>query len=57
MENMPTITEQLRFMAEQLQFQSAKMLKLEKDINRNWCRIYGFFILLVIGVVSVMKMQ
>ena len=64
MENMPTVTEQqlrlmneqLRFQGEELQFMRAKMLKLETNKNRNLCRIYGLFILLVIGIVLVIKM-
>ena len=63
MENMSIVTEQvwimseqLRIQSEQLQFQSAKMIKLETNINRSWCRICGLFILLVVGIVSVMKM-
>ncbi|KAL7184824.1 hypothetical protein ACSBR2_026877 [Camellia fascicularis] len=63
MKKMPTVAEQLRFMteqlrfqSEQLQFQSTKMIKLETNINRSWCRMYGLFILLVIGIVSVMNM-
>ncbi|CAL5337943.1 unnamed protein product [Camellia sinensis] len=58
MENMPTVTEQqlrlmneqLRFQSEELQFLRAKVLGLETDINQNSCRIYGLFILLVIGI-------
>ncbi|CAL5393418.1 unnamed protein product [Camellia sinensis] len=64
MENMPTVTEQqlrlmneqLRFQSEELQFLRAKVLGLETDINQNSCRIYGLFILLVIGIVLVIKM-